>query len=71
MFKNDDSLLNRNDFEAWLKQHESSLKEEIDSWLPSEINKDRDNLLNNIRKKTLELIDDAIGFGNEDSSANT
>lgn len=70
-FKNDDSLLNRNDFEAWLKQHESSLKEEIDSWLPSEINKDRDSLLNNIRKKTLELIDDAIGFGNEDSSANT
>ncbi|MBT6716771.1 MAG: hypothetical protein HOB18_03880 [Nitrospina sp.] len=67
-FKHDNSLLNRNDFEAWLKQNESTLKQEIDSWLPKELNKDRDILLENIRKKTLELIDEAIGFDNENSS---
>jgi hypothetical protein len=70
-FKDDSSLLNRNDFGTWLAQNETALKEEIDSWLPKELSKDRDNLLKNIRKKTLELIDRSIGVTNENTSAST
>jgi Lhr-like helicase len=59
-FKNNDSLLNRFDFEAWLVANEATLKNDINLWLPVELDKGRENLLKNIIKTTLRLIDQAI-----------
>lgn len=58
-----DSTLNRIDFEAWLNENEKELLQSVKSWLPKEISDDvRNNLLQNLIKDTLELIDEAIGW---------
>lgn len=60
-FKNPTSILNRDDFGAWLSESEESLRPELDSWLPIEIEtKERAELLKGFVSITLEQIDFAI-----------
>src|ERR1700674_3875582 len=60
-FARDESLLNRRDFEAWLRENESELVNEIGDWLPIEISKpDREALLHQLANATLAVIDPAI-----------
>jgi Lhr-like helicase len=59
-FKDNNSLLNRFDFETWLTENETNLKNDINLWLPIELEEGRENLLSNIVKTTLNLINQAI-----------
>jgi len=55
------SALNRSDLEEWLKNNETSLRTEIDSWLPGELSpENRAAVLDGIVTKTLEGIDRAL-----------
>lgn len=60
-FAREESLLNRRDFEAWLRENEPELVAEIGDWLPAEISKpDREALLSQLADATLATIDPAI-----------
>lgn len=60
-FKRRDQILNRDDLAGWLKQNEDTLKNEVASWLPTELSEeDRQGLLEHLVKKTLDPIDEAI-----------
>ena len=62
-FKREDSILNRIDFERWLRSEESSLAADIDGWLPRELlASDRHALLGEIVPRTLRDIDSAIDY---------
>ncbi len=63
-FRDPASVLNRNDFAAWLAQQEVELRNRVSSWIPQEINtQDRDVLLSEFVQDCLDAIDDAIGSG--------
>ena len=67
-FRDPDSVLNRSDFEQWLRSNETALREDIARWLPTEIiPADRQELLKDLAESTLEPIDDAIYFSTSDS----
>jgi hypothetical protein len=56
-------VLNREDFERWLRVNEADLRSEVDAWIPAEIlTSDRRNLLQNLAEETLVPIDDAIDY---------
>jgi ATP-dependent helicase YprA (DUF1998 family) len=66
-FKNDESLLNRNDLLAWLNENEAELKKDVDRWIPTEIAaKERSELLHTLISETINQIDKAIEWGAED-----
>ena len=70
-FRSDASPLNRNDFDAWLRENEAALQDRIRSWLPSELSAlDSDHLCREIRGDCLEAIDHAIAadLGEEPAS---
>jgi ATP-dependent helicase YprA (DUF1998 family) len=70
-FRSDASILNRNDFAAWLRANENQLNDRLSSWLPSELAPDdRKHLLDGFVVDALEAIDDAIrpGPGEYDDS---
>lgn len=55
------SPLNRTDFEEWLRQHQTSLREDIDEWLPTELSPaGRAAVLDGIITRTLVAIDTAL-----------
>jgi Lhr-like helicase len=55
------SPLNRDDFEAWLRENELTLRNEVDDWLPSELPPvSRDTILAGIVDRTLRDIDHAL-----------
>jgi len=61
-FKNDDSPLNRKDFETWLRGNVTALTAEVRSWIPQELNAtDAATLFANLIDATLTALDDAIG----------
>lgn len=61
-FRDPASLLNREDFAAWLAEHEGQLRDRVSSWIPREISsKNRDILLSGLVQDCLDAIDDAIG----------
>ena len=63
-FRSNSAALNRNDFEAWLTEHELHLKGRILSWMPEELSKnDRHSLLLDMKTDCLNAIDDAIRPG--------
>jgi len=63
-FKNQGNVLNRIDFEQWLRGNEKKLKDEIESWIPLQLSaSDRSDLLNNLVEETLDPVDKAIEFG--------
>jgi hypothetical protein len=60
-FKQSDSPLNRDDFESWLHENKGELRDEVDDWLPTDIEKpDRESLLDRLAEETLQGIDEAI-----------
>lgn len=62
-FKNPKKVLNRADFEAWLRATEAELRAEVDAWLPSEISaSDRQRLLDSLVEGTLRAMDEAIEY---------
>ncbi|NMM24053.1 MAG: DUF1998 domain-containing protein [Phycicoccus sp.] len=54
------SALNRTDFEAWLGGHETSLRADVDSWLPDELGAARVTLLDDLVGETLRQVDKAL-----------
>ncbi len=62
-FRSNNSILNRNDFEKWLAEHEKSLKLRVDSWIPDELTKqDRNELLIRMKEDCLTAVDRAIRY---------
>ena len=62
-FKNPKKVLNRADFEAWLRATEAELRADVDAWLPSEISaSDRQRLLDSLVEGTLRAMDEAIEY---------
>jgi len=71
-FKNPEKVLNRVDFERWLRETEPELRREIDSWLPTQLTAaDRRDLLDKLIDETLDSLDDAIAYGKNQGSAGT
>lgn len=65
-FKNRKSVLNRNDFEGWLRDNELALKDEVAAWLPAQIQPaDQEQLLERLVDETLRPIDAAIDYGSK------
>ncbi len=62
-FVQGNGVLNRNDFAAWLKKHEKTLQERVNSWIPEELTAgDRTTLIENLIEDCLEAVDDAIDY---------
>lgn len=60
-FKDCSKVLNRIDFEKWMRSDEASLKREVVAWLPEELDeKDKHQLLENLIDRTIKEIDEAI-----------
>lgn len=56
-----DSVLNRTDFETWLRSNTSELRSSIDNWLPIEIDAgERLALLDGLVDETLREVDEAL-----------
>jgi Helicase conserved C-terminal domain len=73
-FRNGTSVLNRNDFAAWLIENEERLRERVSSWIPEELAPgDRERLLAELADDCLNAVDDAIrpGPGESDSTTET
>jgi ATP-dependent helicase YprA (DUF1998 family) len=63
-FRGPAAPLSRQDFEAWLREHEADLQSDIAGWLPAELAAtDRDALLAGLIDETLHTIDAAIADG--------
>lgn len=53
--------LNRTDFGDWLREHEATLRADVDNWLPEELSSDgRARLLAGLVEETLGVIDGAL-----------
>ena len=66
-FKDSSKALNRDDFEQWMRSNESSLREDVAAWLPTEIDGDeRRLLLETLIEDTLIPLDDAIEYDSSD-----
>lgn len=60
-FLSEDSRLNRRDFEVWLRENESELRESIQNWLPESLTQeDRIDLLDQLVHETLHVVDSAL-----------
>lgn len=69
-FKNSNEILNRADFENWLRSNQTSLRTDVDAWLPTEIGiVDRQQLLNTLIEDTLHPLDDAIEYDSSNSDS--
>jgi hypothetical protein len=63
-FRDSTSVLNRNDFAAWLAQNEDKLRARVSSWIPDELSQaDRKTLLEEMIIGCLGAVDDAIRPG--------
>ena len=69
-FRSGASILNRDDFAAWLKDHENYLRERVLSWMPKELSEDaRADLVNQMKEDCLRAVDDAIRPGHGETDA--
>jgi len=69
-FKNPKKVLNRIDLEQWLRSNESSLKADVNAWLPAQLSTDdRQGLLDGLIDGTLGPLDEAIEFDPGSSEA--
>jgi hypothetical protein len=60
-FRSDDAILNRNDFGSWLTHNAAALRDEVQEWIPHELNAtDRNALLSNLIDETLHALDEAL-----------
>lgn len=63
-FRNGTSILNRDDFAAWLTENDEKLRSRISSWIPIELSPtDREALLAGFVQDCLAAVDDAIRPG--------
>ena len=63
-FRSETSMLNRNDFESWLRKHSERLRDHVSSWIPEDLNaEDRRALLDELVDDCIKAIDVAIGHG--------
>jgi hypothetical protein len=63
-FKAGTAILNRADFETWLTENETRLRQRIDSWIPAELSAtDRAQLLDEMKAECLQAVDDALNLG--------
>ena len=63
-FRSGASVLNRDDFAAWLTGHNEQLREHVSSWIPEELDPDdRRILLTDLEDDCISAIDAAIGHG--------
>lgn len=63
-FRKTDSLLNRDDFAAWLAENEEALRTRIATWIPAELSEsDRAVLLGEFATDCLDAVDEAIAPG--------
>ena len=70
MFKRDTSTINRNDFVRWLAEKQEVIKEELDSWIPVELNSsDRQRLIDQAVEDTRKDIDEAIVWDKNTSAS--
>ncbi|MED5500620.1 MAG: DEAD/DEAH box helicase [Pseudomonadota bacterium] len=70
-FRKADSLLNRDDFAAWLANNEKALRTRIEGWIPEQLSvEDRALLLGEFVNDCLQAVDEAIspGTGEEDET---
>ncbi|WP_425063511.1 DEAD/DEAH box helicase [Pyruvatibacter mobilis] len=70
-FRKVDSLLNRDDFAAWLSDNEETLRTRIAGWVPEQLSEDdRTLLLGEFVSDCLQAVDEAIapGPGEEDET---
>lgn len=69
-FRNGKSVLNRDDFAAWLAEHEARLQRRVASWIPEELSAaDREALLAEMKDDCLKAVDDAIRPGPGEAEA--
>ena len=62
-FRSSKSVLNRDDFAAWLKENSDRLRGRVSSWIPEELDPDdRRVLLSELADDCISAIDDAIGY---------
>ncbi|MEF2144175.1 MAG: DEAD/DEAH box helicase [Desulfovibrionaceae bacterium] len=60
-FRNGTSILNRDDFAAWLNENEKLLRNRVSAWIPMELSQnDREELLEGLAEDCLKAVDDAI-----------
>ncbi|WP_461159126.1 hypothetical protein [Sphingobium sp. TomMM35A] len=60
-FQSGAEILNRADFEAWLKKNAKSLRDSVADWIPSQLSpEDRQELLDDMAADCLKSIDDAL-----------
>ncbi|MEA2828520.1 MAG: hypothetical protein QOG43_2959 [Actinomycetota bacterium] len=60
-FLSDDAILNRADFELWVRSNEGELRTAIDQWLPDDLHgQTRAALLDGVASQTLREIDSAL-----------
>ena len=63
-FRSGKSVLNRDDFAAWLADNEQELRGRVASWIPEELSpEDRESLLEDMREDCLKALDAAIRPG--------
>ena len=63
-FRSGASILNRDDFAAWLRANAERLRGRVSSWIPEELGRDdRDVLLGELVDDCIGAVDDAIGQG--------
>ena len=71
-FRNGTSILNRDDFAAWLMEHDERLRDRISSWIPEELDADhRRILLTELTDDCINAIDTAIGHGSGGQDASS
>ena len=71
-FRNGASILNRDDFAAWLMEHDEWLRGRVSSWIPEELDAgDRCALLDDLTGDCLAAIDAAIGHGSGGQEASS
>jgi Helicase conserved C-terminal domain len=69
-FRSGASILNRDDFAAWLAEHEQQLQQRVSSWIPEELSSDdRKRLLEEMKDDCLRAVDDAIRPGPGEAEA--
>ena len=71
-FRSGTSILNRDDFAAWIKENGDRLRRHVSSWIPRELDADdRRVLLTDLADDCIDAVDAAIGYESGDLGASS